>query len=85
MVLGRRRGFLEKDEAQRLVELLREVITDLSGGEALASLHLLDAVEELVREPGSRVRMLALEKFGRDDVIQMPEYLVEAFPEPSIL
>lgn len=85
LVLVRRRGFLEKDEAQRLVKLLREIIADLSGGEALATLHLLDAVEELIREPGSRVRTLALEKFGRDDVIPMPVYLVEAFPEPSIL
>jgi len=85
LVLGRRRGFLEKDEAQRLIELLREVITDLSGGEALATLHLLDAAEELVREPGERVKALALEKFGKRDVIPMPEHLVEAFPEPSIL
>ena len=85
LIKGRRRGFLEKDEAQRLIELLREIITDLSGGEALATLHLLDAAEELVREPGERVKALALEKFGRSNVIPMPEHLVEAFPEPSIL
>ncbi len=85
LIKGRRRAFLEKDEAQRLIELLREIITDLSGGEALATLHLLDAAEELVREPGERVETLALEKFGRSDVIPMPEHLVEAFPEPSIL
>jgi len=81
VVAGRRRGFLERGEALKLVELLRDLVTDLSGGEATLTLRLIGAVEELVREPGPLVRRLALERFGRDDVVPMPEVLAEALPE----
>jgi len=85
VVVGRRRGFLERGEALRLVELLRDLVKDLSGGEASLTLRLIGAVEELIREPGLPVKRLALERFGRDDVVPMPEVLAEALPELPLI
>jgi len=46
IVAGRRRGFLERSEALKLVKLLRDVVTDLSHGEARLTLYLLDVIEK---------------------------------------
>ena len=82
---GRRRGYLERGEALRLIALLKELVNDISGGEARLTLHLLDVAEELVNDPGPLVKRVALEKFGRDDVIPMPEILAGSLPEPLLI
>ncbi len=82
---GRRRGYLEHSEALRLTTLLKEVISDISDGEARLTLHLLNVVEELINDPGPHVKSVAMKKFGRDDVLPMPEILVESLPEPPLL
>ena len=82
---GRRKGFLERNEALRLVELLRDLVTDLSQGEARLTLYLLDVIEKMVYDPGPIVRRVAEEKFGRSDVFPMPEHLADSLPEPKLL
>ncbi|MCS7365362.1 MAG: hypothetical protein NDF54_08000 [archaeon GB-1867-035] len=85
VVSGRRRGYLERDEVFRLVSLLRELVNDISGAEARLTLNLLDVVEELASDPGPFVKQIASERFGRDDVLPMPEILAESLPELPIL
>ena len=66
---GRRRGYLERGEALSIIALLKELVNDISGGEARLTLHLLDVAEELVNDPDPLVKRVALEKFCRDDVM----------------
>ena len=82
---GRRRGYLERSEALRLITLLKELVNDISGGEARLTLHLLNVAEELINDPGPLVKRVAMEKFGRDDVIPMPEILAGSLPEPLLI
>jgi len=63
---GRRRGYLERSEALRLIILLKELVSDISNGEARLTLHLLNVAKELINDPGLLVKRIALEKFGRD-------------------
>ncbi len=85
IVTGRRRGFLEHSEALKLVKLLRDIVTDLSHGEARLTLYLLDVIEKMVCDPGPIVKSVAKEKFSRDDVLPVPEHLVDSLPEPPLL
>jgi len=82
---GGRRGFLERSEALRLVKLLRDLVIDLSQGEARLTLYLLDVIEKMVYDPGPIVKSFAEERFGRSDVLPMPEHLVDSLPEPQLL
>jgi len=45
VVRGRERGFPERGEALRLVRLLRDLVADISGGEARLTLYLLTSLK----------------------------------------
>lgn len=85
VVLGMRRGYLERDEALRLVKLLRSIVEDVSGGKAKVTLHLIDALEEVIRNPGSLMKHAVKQEFGREDVVPMPRYLAKLLPELPLL
>ncbi len=80
VVIGRRRGFLEQNEALRLVSLAKELVEELSRGEARFTLRLLDAIENIIHRPGPLLKSITIERFGREDVIPMPEILAESLP-----
>jgi len=85
IVMGRERGYLELSEAQRVIELVKDLIEDLSGGKAKFTLHLLDVAEKIIEEPGPLIRKAALKRFNRDDIIPKLEYVAEELPKRSIL
>ena len=85
VVRGIERGYLERSEALRLLELVRSIVEDVSGGRAKVTLSLIDTLKEMIRNPGFLAKYLAEQGFGREDAIPMPRYLAELLPKRPLL
>lgn len=72
IVSGMRRGYLERDEAFKLIKLLRDIVEDVSGGRARVTLRLINALEEMICNPGLLIRQSVKQRFCRKDVVLMP-------------
>ena len=83
---ARERGYLEQSEAKQLVGLLREFAYDYSDeGTRGHLLRLLDAIEKAIDRRDSFLYRIARKRFGREDVVPIPEVIAEELPVMRLL
>ncbi|RLG75156.1 MAG: hypothetical protein DRO12_05875 [Thermoprotei archaeon] len=83
---ARERKYLERSDAKRLVELLREFAYDYGDETSRGHLlKLLEAIEKAIVKRDSFLYRIAKKRFDRDDVVPIPEVVAEELPMVKLL
>jgi hypothetical protein len=86
LIRARERLYFEPWEAKRLIELLRDFVEDYGDEYSKRRLlELLEALERAIDRRDSFLYRIAGRRFGRSDVVPIPEIVAEELPVVKLL